>query len=367
MIRPDPEAVSPGNAYEPRCAPGSPRNQNQSPFVPPGPAVTVVPGPHHPLWPPVDFSHGEYVDRPRLQHVPTYRLRVDDLLEFVYRVTRIETAHPYQLQVGDQVRIESIGDATLNRDLVVQPDGTITLRLLGQVRATRKTVQQLREELEQAYTRYLNVPGVTVTPLQVNTRLEDLRAAVNSQFAGGGQTRQARVTPEGTIQLPAIGSVFVQGMTLDELNRELNFRYAQVVDGLEITSVLLNRAPRFVYVLGEVRQPGRYVLEGPTSAMQAISLAGGWNVGANLRQVVVFRRDDNWRLMATLLHLWNPLYGNTPHAPDDIWLGDSDVVVVPKMKILVADEFIDMIFTRGIYGVFPFNGLTLSMSKLSTL
>jgi hypothetical protein len=29
--------------------------------------------------------------------------------------------------------------------------------------------------------------------------------------------------------------------------------------------------------------------------------------------------------------------------------------VLPKRKTLIADEWIEMIFTRGIYGVLPFN------------
>jgi polysaccharide export outer membrane protein len=210
------------------------------------------------------------------------------------------------------------------------------------------------------------VPGITVTPLEVNTKLEDLRATVVARFGNGGQVREARVTPEGTIQLPVIGSIPVQGLTIDELKREIDRRYAVEIEGIEVMPVLVARAPRFVYVLGEVRVPGRYSLEGPTSTMQAISLAGGWNVGANMYHVVVFRRDDNWNLMATRLNLWDPTYGNTPHACD-IWLGDSDVVIVPKMKVQVIDEYIELYFTRGLYGVIPFQGVSVGMSKLSTL
>ena len=319
---------------------------------------------------PPAFAHGEYVERERLPHTPSYRLRVDDELELVYRITRNEISRPYEFQVGDRLRIESMLDPLLNRDILqVQPDGTITLRLLGQVRATRRTVQQLRDELETQYARfYVNDgPAITVTPLEVNTKLSDLRDTVVARFGNGGQVRQAKVTPEGTIQLPVIGSIPVQGLTIDELAHEISERYARQIEGIEVMPVLLQRAPRFVYVVGEVRQPGRYTLEAPTSVMQAISLAGGWNVGANLTQVVVFRRDDEWRLMACMINVWHPLYGNTTQAPDDIWLGDSDIVVVPKMKILVLDEFIDLIFTRGIYGVVPFSGVSLNMAKLSSL
>ena len=42
------------------------------------------------------------------------------------------------------------------------------------------------------------------------------------------------------------------------------------------------------------------------------------------------------------------------------------MVIVPKSTILLADDFINLVFTRGIYGVFPMNA-TLNFAKLSTL
>ena len=227
---------------------------------------------------PIDFQPygpGEYVGHDRLAHVPVYRLRVDDQLECLYRLTREETAEPYQFNVGDELQIESATDEKLNRNAIVQPDGTITLRLLGQVKATRSTVTDLRDKLESLYGKYYPTPAISVTPLKVNTRLEDLRATVdNRSGVVGGQGVQVRITPEGTISLPAIGSVPAQGLTLAELKAEIDHRYAATISGIEITPVLAARAPRFCYVLGEVRIPGRYVLEGPTTIMQAIALAG---------------------------------------------------------------------------------------------
>jgi polysaccharide export outer membrane protein len=316
------------------------------------------------------FAQGEYVGHARTPHVPEYRLRVDDILEFRYRVTRDETSKPYELNVGDELRIESFTDDKLNRDVTVQPDGSITLPLLGQVPATRRTPARLRDELEEAYKKYVRVPAVTVTPLKINTRLEDLRAVVDSRAGVGGQLITARVTPDGTISLPAIGSsIPAQGLTLDELKLEIDERYAKVaqIEGMEVTPRLLERAPRFVYVLGEVYQPGRFVLEGPTTVMQAIAMAGSWKVGGNLRQVVVFRRGDDWRLMAAKLDIHAALYGKRPCPADEIWLNDSDIVVVVKHPILDADEWIDLIFTRGIYGVVPFQGMSVNFSKLSSI
>jgi polysaccharide export outer membrane protein len=100
--------------------------------------------------------------------------------------------------------------------------------------------------------------------------------------------------------------------------------------------------------------------------MQAISMAGSWRVGAKLRQIVIFRRGDDWRLLATMVNLEPALRGCQPCPPGEIWLDDSDVVLVPKSAILEADDFIELVFTRGIYGVFPMT-VSLNFSKLSSL
>jgi polysaccharide biosynthesis/export protein len=237
---------------------------------------------------------------------------------------------------------------------VVQPDGTITLPLLGQVRATRRTVQSLRDELEEMYKKYYRVPAITVTPIKVNTRLEDLMETVDNRAGNrGGFQQVVIVTPAGTIQLPGINSVMVQGLTLNEARLEIDARYDAAIPGVHVTIDLVQRAPRFVYVVGEVENPGRYELVAPTTAMQAIALGGGWKIGSNLRQVVVFRRGDDWRLMATMLDLRGALYGKRPVPADDIWLNDSDILLVPKTPVQQADEVIEQYITRGLYSVVP--------------
>ena len=302
------------------------------------------------------YAQGEYLGHARLPHVDQYRLRVDDQLDFVFRLTRQETPHAYRLQVGDRLRIESFTDAGLTGEQEIGPDGSIMLRLVGRMRAARLTIEQLRANLNERYRKYYRDPAITVTPLVVNSRLEDLRSTIDSRFGTGGQTRAAKVTPEGTVQLPVVHSVFVQGLTLAEAQREIEARYAEELPGVEVMPVLSQRAPRYVYVLGEVREPGRYELLAPTTVTQAIALAGGWNYGGNLWKTVVFRRGDDWRLMATMLDLRGSLYGHRPCPADEIWINDSDVVVVPKTALLVAANVIDLVFTHGVLRIVRFNG-----------
>ena len=303
-----------------------------------------------------EYAQGEYVGRARLPHVPIYRLRVDDVLEFVFRVTRDEVATPYQINVGDEVTVESATDAALRRTLVVLSDGTITLPLLGPVRAAELTIQQLRDELEKLYTKYYKVPAITVTPTKVDTQLEDLRYTVGGRSGFGGQVRSGKVTPEGTIQLPAVGSVPAQGLTLDEFKTELEARFAEKIQGIEVMPVLTVRAPRYVYVLGEVRTPGRYSLEAPTTVMQALSMAGSWNNGANIKQIVVFRRGEDWRLIATVLDLRAALLGRRPCPASEIWVSDADLIIVPKSVLLRTDNIIELLFTKGFYAAVPVTG-----------
>jgi polysaccharide export outer membrane protein len=87
--------------------------------------------------------------------------------------------------------------------------------------------------------------------------------------------------------------------------------------------------------------------------MMAISIAGGSTLGGNLREIVVFRRTDDWRLMATRLDLNGALLGKRPCPADEVWVRDSDIVLVPKGPLLRTDGLLELVFTRGIYAVVP--------------
>ncbi len=312
------------------------------------------------------YGHGEYIGPARLPHVPEYRLRVDDLIEFVYRLTRVKSNSSYRIEVADELKIESLTAPNLDREVVVQPDGNITVRQLGQMPAAGLTIDELRASLEDGYKSLIADPSISVTPLKMNTMLDELRNTVDARAGTGGQGRTAIVTPEGTIRLPAIGTVTAQGLTLDELQREIEARYSRLVEGLEVTPILVERAPRYVYVTGEVGNPGRFVLTGPTTISQALAMAGSWNVGANLHHIVVFRRDDNWQLMATRLDLHSTVFNPQPCPEGEIWIRDNDIIIVPKHPILVMDDLIELIFTRGVYGVVPVI-FGINFAKLGTI
>ena len=315
------------------------------------------------------FSYGEYLGPHRTPHVPEYRIRVRDQLEFVFMLTREQTGQEYRIGVGDTIAIVTSIHAEYNQPRVlVLSDGSISLPLIGRVMVAGKTISELEKTINSRYIEEgVRMPQIVIQGIETNRKLQDLRDAVDARAGVGGQSRQAEVGPDGTIQLPKIHSVPAVGLTLKELAREVNARFREKIDGIEVTPILVQRAPRVAYVLGEVVQPGRVELVGPTSAMQSIALAQGWNIGGNLRQIIVFRRDQNWNLMATRLDLAGALHGRRPHPSDEIWLRDGDIVLVPKQPIQRMADAIELYFTRSAFAIFPNQAFAFNFGTSSGL
>jgi protein involved in polysaccharide export with SLBB domain len=70
--------------------------------------------------------------------------------------------HPYVLQVGDQLAIKFYTNPELNEEVVIRPDGMISLQLIDDVQAAGLSPAQLDAELTQRYTSELATPEVSV-------------------------------------------------------------------------------------------------------------------------------------------------------------------------------------------------------------
>ncbi len=308
------------------------------------------------------LAHGEFIGPIRLPSTMDYRLRVGDALSFVFIDSPTQLVGNYRLMVGDEVAIESAtddkirkGDLQLGRGLVIQPDGNLTVSLLGEVEAAGLTIPQLRHNLEVKYKAFIREPSIDVTPIKTNSLKSAILNSVDARAGTGGQNWVDTVHADGTVRLPKLGAICVLGMTVDEVKREINLRFGRIVSGLEVEPKIAAEAQHFIFVTGEVAVPNRYQLLGPTSVTQAITLAGGHKVGGNLRQIVIFRRAEDWRLIATRVDLRGAILGKDPTPADEIWLRDSDTIIVPQTPVKLMNNFVRQVFTEGIYGVLPFN------------
>jgi polysaccharide export outer membrane protein len=76
----------------------------------------------------------------------------------------------YTIGPTDVIRVEAYNYDTFTRNLVVRPDGKITLPLIGDVQAGGLTPDRLGAQIQEAAAQYLRNPDITVSVLQVNSR-----------------------------------------------------------------------------------------------------------------------------------------------------------------------------------------------------
>lgn len=85
----------------------------------------------------------------------------------------------YVIGADDQLRIVFWRDDSLSGDVVVRPDGKISLTLLNDIQAAGLTPNQLRESLTTAAARYVTDPSVTVIVKAINSRKVYVTGQVN--------------------------------------------------------------------------------------------------------------------------------------------------------------------------------------------
>jgi protein involved in polysaccharide export with SLBB domain len=91
----------------------------------------------------------------------------------------------YRIGPGDGLVINSYLEPSLKQPLIVQPDGKISLLLVGDITAAGKTTGELRRELSAAYTQLIPRADIAVTVTEV----------ANQAVYVGGEVRQPSMQP----------------------------------------------------------------------------------------------------------------------------------------------------------------------------
>ena len=71
----------------------------------------------------------------------------------------------YRLGAGDKIRVSVFGEPNLTGEYQVDGGGTVTLPLVGRVKAAGLTSDELKKSLERNYREYLKAPDVSVAIL----------------------------------------------------------------------------------------------------------------------------------------------------------------------------------------------------------
>ncbi len=142
---------------------------------------------------------------------------------------------------------------------------------------------------------------------------------------------ESQVLIDGSLNLPLVGKVNVNGLTLESAADALSGRYGQYLRRPIITLSLLNRRPLQISIAGEVSRPGSYTIDqGSTQSSrlsQLLETAGGITQSADLSQVQVRRpqADGSQRLVTvSLLDLIK-----NGDLSQDVTLRDGDAIFIP--------------------------------------
>jgi polysaccharide export outer membrane protein len=89
------------------------------------------------------------------------------------------------------------------------------------------------------------------------------------------------VDADGTISFPFLGRVPVSGKTVQEVEFALTKLLADgILNRPQVSVVITSYRSRSIYVLGEVRNPARYMIEGQTTLLEVIAQAGSFTPNA---------------------------------------------------------------------------------------
>jgi polysaccharide export outer membrane protein len=192
-------------------------------------------------------------------------------------------------------------------------------------------------------------PGMPTAPFQIASLSAGIpAAAVDGTYTLGAGDRvrmdvmnvpeysgERQVLVDGSLSLPLIGNVRVDGMTMEQASSVIAERYRPLVRGPLVSLTLVQPRPLRVSIAGEVVRPGSYnlTLSGDRqfpSVVQAIQAAQGLTQAANLRQVQVQRPRRGAAPQLITVNLWDLLQNGDLR--QDLTLRDGDSILIPASR-----------------------------------
>ncbi|MEG4500209.1 SLBB domain-containing protein [Microcoleus sp. F10-C6] len=151
----------------------------------------------------------------------------------------------------------------------------------------------------------------------------------------------------GAIQMPIIGSISLEGLTLEQAAQVITRAYSRIVKRPLVTISLQAARPLNIWLSGEISRPGSYLLplangggtrpsvQFPTLP-QALEKAGGIRASADIRRVIVRRRLNANQQITITYNLWD--YLQTGQTTEDLTLRDGDQILVPAQETINLAE-----------------------------
>lgn len=202
--------------------------------------------------------------------------------------------------------------------------------------------------------------------LSISTRQIGNTSSNASSLTGGGSGNGGvvgyTVRKDGTIDFPVLGSVYVSGMTREEIAAHIKNELItqNLVKDPVVTVEFMNLT---VTVLGEVAKPGRYSIDNARlSLLDALGMAGDLTVFAK-RENVLVQREENGKKVLYRVDLTS---GHDLYASPIYYLQQNDVVYVEPNAMKARQSTVNgnSVRTPGFWASLVSLALTLTTTTL---
>jgi polysaccharide export outer membrane protein len=153
-----------------------------------------------------------------------------------------------------------------------------------------------------------------------------------------------RVDQEGNIRLPVTGRLHVEGLTVEQVEKEVTAKLSAIMLNPEVTVAVAEQRSHPVSVLGAVRTPGVYQITERKTLYEVLSLAGGLNQDASNRVIITRHVSDGKLSLPTAnldatgkyyiaeLKVRDVMEAKVPGS--NIVMLSGDVITVPKADLV---------------------------------
>lgn len=254
----------------------------------------------------------------------------------------------------------------LSGDYSVGSDGDIVIPSIGKVFVLGKSGEEVGKRLTEIVSLYYNnTVSADVSVAEVNTREQfDTRLTPNGQQMYVNQNAlPSRISEDGTVYVPYLGDIQAEGKTILELKEEILARIKpKYQNPVSVNVTMQEGALDYVFIGGEVRQPGRYPYTGRLSMIKLITMAGWGNEFGDLGNVLLLRATGKNEYAVYRTNLMEVMDGAGPGA-QDFKITPQDIIIVPPTTIAKANRYI----TQYIRGILPFGtNVTYNITRAST-
>jgi len=229
---------------------------------------------------------------------------------------------PYRLGIGDAISVSVQRFPELSFQAVINPEGNIVVPLLGTVSLQGLTLEEAQEKIRLGLNRYVVDPVIV---LALASQRQDLAF-------------QAVISPEGNVVVPQVGTVSLQGLTLEEAQEKIRLGLSRIFPDPIVVVSLIGTRPVQVTISGEIFRPGIYPINSPTPRVaDALLISGGSTLNADLRQVQIRRKLVDGSVVSQTIDLYATLQngGSIPN----LRLQDGDAIFIPRREVGNEDGY----------------------------